>query len=199
VSRRILLAATLMLLIVFVIRWWIPSERIIRSIPALPDSDLDYTLTEFKSEFFNSNGVLEWTIEGPMLTHDANSKMATIEKPVIQIDPANKCWLATADQGLILRNEDELILIGNVIIRQPAPNGERIIKTDRLHHHRRQRTITSKDAVEVETPNASIQAGGLLIDLNTETMEFFEHVKGEILMGPSNTGDTLNTDPRSRG
>lgn len=198
-NRKVLIAATLTLLIVFIVRWWIPTERVVRSVPALKNTDLDYTLTDFKSEFFNSDGVLEWVIESPKLTHDAQSRTARIESPLIEIDPTVSQWFASANEGYILRNEDELVLMGNVIIRQPVAEGERIIQTERLHHHRRQRTISTDDEVEIQMPDAIIQAGGVSIDLNTQTMEFFDHVQGEIFMDHPSSDLTLSDDIRPRG
>ncbi len=179
-NRRIIVLASLMLLVVFLIRWWVPSDRSTRSIPALPDTRLDYTLTDFKSEFYNSEGVLEWVIEAPELTHEASLKKAVIREPVMQIEPTSADWHARADQAEILRNEDEIVLIGNVVIRQALDAGDRIIRTNQLHHDRRQRTIKAESAVIIDSPSSFIEAGGLLIDLDTNTMEFFNHVEGEI-------------------
>ena len=182
VNRRIIVLASLMLLVVFIIRWWVPSDRSTRSLPALPDTRLDYTLTNFKSEFYNTEGALEWVIEAPELTHEASLKKAIISAPVMRIEPEGANWHARADQAEILRNEDEIVLTGNVIIRQPLDAGERIIKTNQLHHHRRQRTIRVESAVIIDSPSSFIEAGGLLIDLETNTMEFFNHVEGEIFI-----------------
>lgn len=181
-NRRIIAIASLALVIVFVIRWWMPSDRTIRSLPALPDTQFDYTLSDFRSEFFNTEGLLEWVIEAPALVHDSKTKVATIQSPVISIEPSINAWEATANQGTIYRNEDEIVLMGDVVIRQPFGVGERVIRTQRLHHDRRQRTISTNDIVELTQPGALLEAGGVLIDLDTDTMEFLDHVQGEIFL-----------------
>lgn len=184
-NRRIIAIASLALVIVFMIRWWMPSDRTIRSLPSLPDTQFDYTLSDFRSEFFNTQGTLEWIIEAPELVHDSKTKIATIESPVIFIEPDEASWQAKANQGMIYRNEDAIVLEGDVVIRQPFGAGERLLKTQRLHHDRRQRTISINESVEVTKPGASLEAGGVVIDLNTNTMEFFDHVQGEIFVDRS--------------
>ena len=184
-NRRIIAIASLALVIVFVIRWWMPSDRTVRSLPSLPDTQFDYTLSDFRSEFFNTQGTLEWVIEAPELVHDSKTKIATIESPRIIIEPDQGAWEAKANQGMIYRNEDEIVLQGDVVIRQPFGAGERVLKTQRLHHDRRQRTIGTNERVEVTEPGASLKAGGVVIDLDTNTMEFFDHVQGEIFVDRS--------------
>ncbi|HEY7905885.1 MAG TPA: LPS export ABC transporter periplasmic protein LptC [Wenzhouxiangella sp.] len=174
--------ASLALVIVFVIRWWMPSDRTIRSAPTLPDTQFDYTLSDFRSEFFNTEGALEWVIEAPELVHDSKTKVATIQSPVIRIEPSINAWEARANQGTIYRNEDEIVLMGDVVIRQPFGAGERVIQTQRLHHDRRQRTISTNNTVEITQPGGWLEAGGVRIDLDTDTMEFLDHVQGEIFL-----------------
>lgn len=181
-NRRIIAIASLALVIVFVIRWWMPSDRTIRSLPTLPDTQFDYTLSDFRSEFFNTEGVLEWVIEAPELVHDSKTKVATIQSPIILIEPGINTWEATAKQAMVYRNEDEIVLMGDVVIRQPFGTGDRVIRTQRLHHDRRQRTISTNDTVELTEPGAFLEAGGVLIDLDTDTMEFLDHVQGEIFL-----------------
>lgn len=171
-----------------------PTDRSVRSIPALPDTQFDYTLTDFKSEFFNSDGMLEWVITAPLLTHNSSAKTAIIELPEIEIEPGQSQWQATARQAIIHRNEDSIELVGNVVIEQPLPSGLRVITTERLHHDRRERTIRATEPVEMRDPNAIIRSGGLVIDLNTDTMEFLNRVQGELFLG-----DRAFADPASGG
>ena len=188
-NRRIIITASLALVIVFLMRWWMPTDRSVRSIPSLPDARFDYTLKDFRSEFFNSDGDLEWIIAAPLLTHDSTMKQAIIQSPTIDIDPQQQNWRATAQQAIIYRNEDEVEWVGDVVIEKALPSGLRVIKTQRLHHDRRQRTIIANEAVEMHEPNAKIRAGGLVVDLNTNTMEFLNRVQGEIFIGDRSVGD----------
>jgi len=197
VSRRVLFVASLALVVVFLVRWSVPSDRNNRIIPALPDTRFDYTLTDFSATFYNALGIPEWIIEAPKLVHDSGSKTALIERPEIQIDPNNENWLATANQGLIYRNEGQMELSGNVIIRQSLDIGDRVIRTERLHHDRRERTIRSNEPVELTDPKAIIRSGGLLINLTTDTMEFSNRVQGEIYMGDRSVDDAAPAGQRS--
>lgn len=181
-NRRLIALASLSLVIVFLVRVWVPSDRTVRSIPELPDTRFDYTLRDFQSEFYNNQGQLEWRIEAPTLTHESSTKTALIDTPTVVIEPDGQRWNAQADQGTILRNEDEIVLTGNVVVRQTLGEGERVITSDRLHHDRRGRTIVAERNVNITEPGASLRTGRLHIDLDSETMEFYDHVQGEIQM-----------------
>ncbi len=182
VNRWLITLACLSLVLVFLFRVWLPSDRTLRSIPELPDTRFDYTLSDFQSEFYNSQGRVEWMIQAPALTHESSSKTAIIQTPTVIIEPDGERLDARADQGTIVRNEDEIILTGNVIVRQKIAEGERIITSDRLHHDRRERTIVAEQNVNVTEPGASLRTQRLHIDLDSETLEFSDHVQGEIYM-----------------
>lgn len=173
-----------------------PSDRTVRSVPALPDTQFDYTLNNFQSEFFNSDGVLEWVITAPLLTHNSSAKTAMIESPMIEIEPGQDHWQATAREGIIHRSEDSMELVGDVVIQQRLPSGSIVITTERLHHDRRGRTIRTTEPVEMRNPNAMIRSGGLVIDLNANTMEFLNRVQGELFLGDHAAGDPTSGSKR---
>jgi LPS export ABC transporter protein LptC len=182
VNRRLIALASLSLAIVFLVRVWVPSDRAMRTIPALPDTRFDYTLNDFRSEFFNSQGQLEWLIEAPTLTHESSTKTALIDAPTVVIEPNGSRLDARADRGRIIRDEDIIILTGNVVVRQTLLEGERVITSETLHHNRRQRTIVAETDVNITEPGAKLRSERLRIDLDSETLEFYDHVQGEIDM-----------------
>lgn len=182
-KRRVVFAACLALVLVFVVRWQFPDDRSSRITAPLPDTRFDYTLTDFQARFRDAQGTLELELAGPRLEHDAATRIATIRSPTFHIDPEGADWQGRADRGLLLRDADELVLEGNVQMEHVSANGPVTITTDRLHHHASRRTIEADSTVEMTQPGSFIRAGSLIIRLDDDTVEFFDHVQGELLPG----------------
>lgn len=185
---RMVLAACLALVLVFLVRWQFPDDRSSRISPALPDTRFDYTLTDFSARFRRTDGELELLIQGPRLEHTAETRIATVTTPEFHIEPDGANWRGRADRGLIVRDAEELILQGNVVLTQPGPDGERRIVTESLHHRASARTIVADSPAEFSQPGAFVRAGSLIIRLDDDIVEFSQHVQGELHPGRSASG-----------
>jgi len=181
VKARVLLAAVGALVLVFLVRWQFPDDRSNRISPNLPDPRFDYTLTDFQARFHDENGQLELLLSGPRLEHDATSRIATIQSPDFHIQPQAANWLGHAEHGLLLRDVDELVLEGSIVLEHPIPDGQLTIRTERLRHSIGQRTIEAPERAVMRGPDSFIQAGRVVIRLDDDTLEFFDNVQGELL------------------
>jgi LPS export ABC transporter protein LptC len=183
VKRRVVLAACFALLLVFVVRWQFPDDRSSRITASLPDTRFDYTLTDFDARFSDADGRVELLLAGPRLEHDAVTRVATVITPNFHVEPQGADWRGRAERGLLLRDADEMVLEGNVVLEHPTADGTIRIVTERLHHQVGQRTIEAPGPVEMTGPGTFIRADRLRIRLDDETVEFFDHVQGELLPG----------------
>ncbi len=186
--RSLFLAACLALVLVFVVRWQFPDDRSARILPSLPDTRFDYTLTDFSALFRDAEGAVELLISGPRLEHDSAARVATVFEPAFHIEPEGADWQGRADRALLLREAEETVLEGNVVLIHHAAAGEVRITADRLHHHARARTIESASPVEVQHPGSFVQAGRALLRLDDDILEFSDHVQGELHPGRSGPG-----------
>ncbi|MFP4208941.1 MAG: LPS export ABC transporter periplasmic protein LptC [Wenzhouxiangella sp.] len=182
-KRPVVLAACLALILVFIARWQFPDDRSSRISANLPDPRFDYALTDFEARFSDRDGEIELLLSGPRLEHDAATRTATLRTPEFHIEPGAANWLGRAERGQLLRDADEMVLEGNVVLEHPAADGMVRIKTERLHHRVGQRTIEAPGPVEMTGPGTFIRAGRLQIRLDDDTVEFFDHVQGELLPG----------------
>ena len=180
-KSRFLLASIAALVLVLAIRWQFPDDRSNRISADLPDPRFDYTLTEFTASFRNEDGELELVLSGPRLEHDAATRVATIQSPSFHIDPEGSDWHGQANQALLIRDADELLLEGNVLLEHVGAEGALQITSDQLRHPVGQRTIESPGPALLRGPDASIQAGRIVVRLDDDTVEFFDHVQGELL------------------
>ena len=184
-TRRTVLAACLALVLVFVVRWQWPDDRGTRFVAGLPDPRFDYSLTDFTARFLDAQGRVEMLLSGPRLEHDSALKMATVFEPRFHIEPEGANWQGRAERALLLREADEMILEGRVRLSRPSEHGELQILTERLHHHTRARTIVATSPVEVRQPGSFVHAGGALLRLDDDLLEFSNHVQGELHPGRS--------------
>lgn len=194
-KRRIVLAACLALVLVFVVRWQFPDDRGARLAPSLPDTRFDYTLTEFSARFRDAEGRVELLVSGPRLEHDSALRVATVIDPRFHIEPEDADWQGRADRALLLRDADEMQLEGNVVLTQQGERGEVRISSERLHHHGRTRTIEFPGPVLLQHPGSFVQAGRALLRLDDDIVEFSNHVQGELLPGRSGSGTVSGHDP----
>ncbi|MEE4638326.1 MAG: LPS export ABC transporter periplasmic protein LptC [Wenzhouxiangella sp.] len=182
-KRPVVLAACFALLLVLIVRWQFPDDRSSRITANLPDTRFDYTLTDFDARFSDADGRVELLLAGPRLEHDAATRIATLLTPEFHVEPQGANWRGRADRGRLLRDADEMVLEGNVVLEHPTAEGTVRIVTERLHHHVGQRTIEAPGPVEMTRPGHFIRAGRLKIRLDDETVEFFDHVQGDLLPG----------------
>ncbi|MFU8830837.1 MAG: LPS export ABC transporter periplasmic protein LptC [Wenzhouxiangella sp.] len=189
---RLILAASLALVAAVAIRWWLPGERVALTTPVMPDTRFDYTLTDFSARFSDENGELTLLVSGPRLEHHSLTRIATIQEPRFHLDPAGSNWRGESRLGRFERDEELLIMENEVVLTQPQDIGELVIETESLHHHRLERTIESITPVEMRQPGTWLRAGGLMIRLDQETIEFFNHVEAQMQVVSPDIG-------RSRG
>jgi LPS export ABC transporter protein LptC len=181
VKTRLLLASIAALVLVLAVRWQFPDDRGNRINADLPDPRFDYTLTEFTASFRNEDGQLELILSGPRLEHDAASRVATIQSPTFHIDPDGADWQGRASQGRLLRDADELLLEGSVVLEHTDADGTMQMTSDQLRHSLGQRTIESPGPAQMRGPHSLIDAGRVTVRLDDDTVEFFNHVQGELL------------------
>jgi LPS export ABC transporter protein LptC len=182
---RLVLAASLVLVAVFLVRWWLPGERPSTVLPSLPDTRFDYTLSDFSARFYNAEGELSLLLDGPRLEHDSATRIASLVSPSFRFDPEGRDWHGQALSGQFDRDADALSLIGEVILHQQLEQGRLVIETERLQHQRAARTISGDQPVSLRQPGTQARAGGLMIRLDEDTIELHEHIHAQMqTVGP---------------
>jgi LPS export ABC transporter protein LptC len=177
VSGRLVLAACLALVAAFAIRWWLPGERVAMTAPAMPDTRFDYTLTDFSARFTDAEGAVTLLVSGPRLEHHSLTRIASLQEPRFHLEPAGKNWRGESRLGRFERDEELLIMEREVVLTQQLETGQLVIETESLHHHRLERTISATTPVEMRQPGTWLRAGGLMVRLDHDTIEFFNHVE----------------------
>lgn len=170
-SWRLVMAACLVLILAFVVRWWLPGERPSLPLPALPDTRFDYTLSDFSARFEDAEGQTTLIVTGPRLEHHSVSRIATLDSPRFRFEPDDRDWHGRSNIGRFERDADLLSLEGDVVLHQLLEDGELRIETEELHHQRSARTIFADVPVNLTQPGTEARAGGLMIRLDQDNIE----------------------------
>jgi LPS export ABC transporter protein LptC len=180
VNWRIIIAACLALIVATLLRTWMPVDSVAPPEITVPDTRFNYSLTDFSASFRDQNDQLELEISGPRLEHEAEARVARLSAPRFHIEPDGADWRGRARTGLILRENEELVLEDEVELIHAHPDGEIRVLAETLHHHRTERTITSDKPVEIHQAGSWLRAGGLIIRLDDNTIELTNHVQGTL-------------------
>lgn len=175
-KRSLVLVGAIMLTGAVLFRWWLPSERIITPSISRPDTRLDYRLEDYEARFHDEQGRPELLIRGPSLEHDAGSRVVTLRQPEFRISTEDAPWNGRANQGTFDREFDSLRLTDQVELWRDGPKGRLTLSTQALQHQRPARTISADVPVVLTQPGTELNAGGLMIQLDTETVELSDDV-----------------------
>ncbi|AKS41019.1 LPS export ABC transporter periplasmic protein LptC [Wenzhouxiangella marina] len=177
--RALVLTAAASLVSVFAFRWWLPAEHRATPTLALPDTRFDYSLGDYQALFHDDQGRPELRIRGPRLEHDANSRTVRLDQPRFSLLDDSGAWEGRADHGEFQREESLLLLSGQVQLERATPTGPVRLETEALQHQRPARTISADVPVRLSRPGTELDAGGLMMHLDNETVEFSDDVQIE--------------------
>ncbi len=188
---RIVIASIAALVAVVVLRWLLPGPYTTIALPGLPETQLDYTLTDFSARFRDTDGTVELEVSGPYLEHDSATRIATINQPRFHHQPDQADWRGQARLGLLLRDDGQLELSEEVVLTHPTDSGEMRIEAETIHYDGQARLITGTGPVIMQQPGTWLSAGGLTIRLDEDRVELTDHVQGQ--METAGSGDPAGT------
>lgn len=184
---RIVLTACLALVLALGIRWLMPTDRSATPPTSVPDTRFDYTLTDFSARFRDADNRVELLLSGPRLEHIWAERVARLEAPEFHIEPEGADWRGSAAGGRVLRDEETLILEGDIELVHRAERGDLRVRTERLRYDRRTRILSADTPVEITQAGSILQSGGLIVELDNNLLELIDGVQGEL--EPDTSGD----------
>ena len=173
-----LLAATTLILLIAG-QWWLNRSDDQTTAPiALQNQAIDYALTDFTAEFFNTDGELDLIIQAPRLEHRADTRQAHIDAPAFTLAKHEPVWRGTAATALIDRNLEQLELAGQILVRQAHPNGEIQVQSDLIRYDRGGAIMHSPGPARISQPGTELRGDTLTVWLNEQRAELENDVQG---------------------
>jgi len=199
VTWRVVLIACLALIVALGLRWLMPTDRSATPPISMPDTQFDYTLSDYSARFRDADDRVELTLSGPRLEHVWAERVARLESPQFHIEPGEADWRGASDSGHVLRDDELLMLEGNVTLVHRGERGDIEVRTERLRYDRRARTITSDTPVNVTQTESRLQSGGLRIELDNNLLELTDGVQGELDPAVADHADSAAPDRSGSG
>jgi len=127
----------------------------------------------------STNGRLEWTINAERaFTGKSDREIGMIDVDALYTGKDKDSMTITSNRGTYLMDERHLILIDNVVLKNPAKKEE--LYTDLLHYYDATKMVVSPVDVEIRSPNFTLEAGRMDYDMSTEAYDFNDRVVVEL-------------------
>ena len=127
----------------------------------------------------STNGRLEWTINAERaFTGKTDREIGMIEVDALYTGPGKDPVTITSNRGTYLMDERHLILIDNVVLKNPAKKEE--LYTDLLHYYDATKMVVSPVDVDIRGPKFSLHAGRMDYDLSSDAYDFNDRVSVEL-------------------
>ncbi len=177
-NLRLLSIAIVALVAVWVVGWWLALNE--RSDVPSPETQAayDYVLTDYRIQRIGEDGRLILELSGPRLAQLAATERIEITSPVFTIEPAGANWRGRAESAELLRDVDELVLRGNVILTHPHQRGEVRVESEQVHYLANRRTAFSPGLARVTQAGTELSGGTLSVHLDQQRIEFANEVQG---------------------
>lgn len=145
-----------------------------RELPEIESTDPQLELGQYRIMRYDSEGVLEYRLEGDTLTHYNNEKGSLLTNPkLLHYEPltfddnAHSIqinWQAESLRATISQDKNLITLFNEVVLHKPDiqdPHNDMIMTTDRLYIHDRGEKISSDIFVKIASPSREISGIGV--------------------------------------
>ena len=175
--RRTVVAVATLLAVIVASRWYLlrinPTPRESTGVAVS-----DYTLTNFTLRAMDENGLPRFAVTGPFLQENGGDGSATVESPQMQLfDAGTKTWTASAAEGWVAPNGEQVRLQGDVVLVSPEGQRNARIDTQSLVVHTRTSTATSDEEVTITRPGIQLSGVGAQVDMAAQSYELRGRVR----------------------
>ena len=140
----------------------------------MSETKSDYYMADFKTRKYNSEGVIEYTIQGDTLAHYPDNDRSEIIAPVIKLNRPDSTWDISSSTGRFDTNPDLFTLQGDVVMRTNRTDDDPItITTDQLMIATESNLVSTDASIEIVSKHWAVKATGMTsaIDEGTFTLQ----------------------------
>lgn len=146
-------------------------------------------LHDARTSHFDENGQLSYEFDAVTLKHfradtqntsDEDYMLITAPKLTLYGEP--EPWFVTAKQGKVMAHGERLILWDDVEVWQTEKDAATIttkLSTESIDIFPHQKRISTDAHVHIESPNGTIDADGLEVDMITQRIKLLANVRGQ--------------------
>lgn len=143
--------------------------------------DPDYFLHNFTATTMDKNGKPAYKVKSKHLEHYPDDDSMKLQEPFFSFYENNiKTWSAQATEALVIKNGDEIQLIGNVILNQiqtSKNNAPAILTAEQLTIEPKQNIAHTKSKIKLRKGKNTITAVGMRADMKKSKIEFLSNTR----------------------
>ena len=176
-SKRV--HATLALITVFIcMRIWDQNDEGALSVSDVAKEQIaDNYSTDVTAQQFNSDGQLQYHLHADRAAHFLYTDIAIVERPVLlSYAEDGAIWQAESAHGKVRPGGNVVDLWDNVVVSRSDDSAR--ITTDEITFDTLKDEADTTAAVTITTPTSRFQGDGMHADINTETVNLLENVRG---------------------
>jgi lipopolysaccharide export system protein LptC len=154
-------------------------KRVDKRLAAKPASQQDYYLNDFSITSLDSNGEPQHSLQAMQLSHFSNGEQTRLQQPRIEVfRQGAMAWRVSAEQGMVTPQQDEVLLSGDVILRQGATKTPLQLTTESLSIHPSEGTAETDQAVTLVQGKNRIKAVGMKLQQEGPRLQLLSQVRG---------------------
>ncbi|MBO1273346.1 MAG: lipopolysaccharide export system protein LptC [Shewanella sp.] len=180
--NRVTLAIIAFFTAALILYWQVQNKR--NTDASLQNSDVvrpDYVADDLHSVSYDENGMISSRVSAKHMEHYEQDDRTVFSSPVYWIfpDKGQAEWRMTAEQGLLDKRSNKVVLENNVIIDAISPTEPiQSISTSYLELNLSNMIMTSDKNILVKGQDFDITGQGLYADLNAQQVKLLSQVKG---------------------
>lgn len=141
----------------------------------------DSFVTGMHLDVMDTSGQLRYRVTADSMTHYPNVDQLELQRPLIDLKQYNgNTWRISAETGETADSGDLIRLLGKVDIRRSGVSGPLQVRTRDLLVKPEQAYATTDSAATITAPGLRVDTVGLEADLDDNTLELHNRVRGRI-------------------
>lgn len=153
-----------------------------RVLSSEPEDTADASMEQVSATIFNADGIASMHIESPKMLHYPKDDTTLIQRPVVTLYRKSAGpWHVSADKGSASHGIDKIFLEKNVIVHHRANplDPEMTLTTETLSVFPELAEASTRDAVTISQPNATIRAVGMNANFTTGVVHLLSDTRSD--------------------
>jgi len=141
----------------------------------------DAFVTGMHLDVMDTSGKLRYRVTAARMTHYPGTEQLQLQRPLIDMQQRNgNTWRISSETGESADSGDRIRLLGQVNIHRSGASGPLQVRTRNLLVKPGQAYASTDSAASITTPGLHVDAVGLEADINNNTLELHNRVRGRI-------------------
>jgi lipopolysaccharide export system protein LptC len=181
VNTRQTLLFILLLVVIIGSGWFLDGRHAGLQDLSVSRSGPDAFVTGMHLDVMDTSGQLRYRVTANHMTHYPGTEQLKLQRPLIDLQQHDgNNWRISSETGETTDSGDLIRLLGHVDIRRSGVSGPLQIRTRDLLVKPQQAYATTRSAASIIAPGVRVDAVGLDADINKDTLELHNSVRGRI-------------------